>query len=461
MVGIVSTGIGSGLDVGGLVGQLVAAEAAPAETRFARQEAGILAEVSAYGSLKSALSQFQTEVENVGDNDALLGRLASFQENDFFSVSVDSTAPPASFDLTVQSLATSQRLASGAYTDANSAVGYGQLTIRNGASAFVIAIDQSAATLVDIQDAINNAEGNTFVRATLVNADGGTTLSLSALETGAGGELTIEASGGDGGLSALTYDSGSDTGSLTEIRGGSDAIVTIDGLTVTSSSNTIGNAVEGVSIELLAADPGTSRAVSIDYDQNALRENVDKFINAYNALVDVFKTQTSFDAETNTAAALLGDSTLLTIEQQLRREITAVQGDVLQPVRSLADIGITLDVEGKATLDAETFDAAVADGFVAIGQLFSGTDGLANRLGGRLDEYLADTGPIETRTEGLNATIDDIAEQREALNERLVSLEARLLSQFNALDSLISQLSNTSEFLTQQLSQLPGSSNNG
>ena len=460
MVGIVSNGIGSGLDVAGLVSQLVSAEGAPAETRFARQEAGILAEVSAYGSLKSALSQFQIEVEKSSDNDVLLGRKATFAENDFFGVSIANTAPPAEFDLTINSLATSQRLASGAFADSTSNVGYGQLTIGNATETFVLAIESDASSLVDIQDAINAAPGNTFVRATLVNTDTGTTLSLSALDTGADGELTITADGGDGGLAALEYDSATNTGSLTEIRGGTNASIEIDGLTLTSSSNTIVDAVEGVTIELLAADPGNARSVSVDYDQEALRANVDAFVNSYNALVDVFTSQTAFDPVTNTGSALIGDSTLLNIQQQLRRELTAFQGDVLDPVRGLSDIGITLDIEGKATLDSEQFEAAIASGFVSIGEFFTTEGGLAERLGARLDTYLDENGPIDTRTDGLNATIDDINEQRVALNERLVQLESRLLTQFNALDSLIAELSNTSAFLTQQLAQLPGSGNN-
>ena len=274
-------------------------------------------------------------------------------------MTVDASAPPASFDLSVEALATSQRLASGTFASSTANVGYGQLTIGNASDAFVINIDSSAATLVDIQDAINNATENTFVRATLVTTDAGTTLSLSALDTGADGELTIAASGGDGGLAALEYDSATDTGSLTQISAGDDARIEIDGLTLTSSSNRISNAVEGVTIELLAADPGTTRSVAVDYDRDALRSNVEQFVSAYNDLVTVFDTQTAFDATTNTAAPLLGDSTLLTIQQQLRRELTAAQGDVLDPFRTLSDIGITLDTDGKATLDADAFDSAV------------------------------------------------------------------------------------------------------
>ncbi|MEM8983232.1 MAG: flagellar filament capping protein FliD [Pseudomonadota bacterium] len=461
MVGIVSTGIGSGLDVAGLVSQLVAAEAEPAQARFARQEAGLLAEVSAFGSLKSALSQFQAEVDKLADTDQLLGRQVLYdEENAPFSVAIDPSAPPSQFDVTVESVATAQRLASSAFVDATSEVGFGQLTISAGDDAFVLAINADATSLADIQDAINNATDNTFVRATLVNTDAGTTLSLSALSTGSAGEISIVSSGGDGGLAALDYDAASNTGALTEIRAGTDAEITVDGLSLTSSSNTIANAVEGVTLELLRAEPGAAQGVAIEFDQNALRANVDAFVNAYNALIDTIRTQTAFDSETNTAGILLGDNTLRNISTQLRREFTALQGDAFDPIRSLADVGVTLDVDGKASLDADVFNEAVDGGFVAIGQLFATTGGVAERLGERLTAYLDDAGPIETRTNGLNASIDDIDEQRQSLNERLVILESRLFSQFNALDSLISQLSNTSAFLTQQLAQLPGSSGN-
>lgn len=460
MAGIVSSGIGSGLDVAGLVNQLLSAEAQPAEVRFARKEAGVLAKISGYSAVKSALSAFQTQVDKFKDEDSLLGRTVSFVENDFFSASVADDASPAEFDLNILSLAQSQKLATGSYVDSGSVVGDGQLVISSGDESFVVAIDPAANTLADIQDAINNNPGNTSVRATIVTTDAGASLSFSALETGLASRISIVASGGDGGLSALEYNSATSTGALTEVRPADDATVEIDGLTVTSSSNTISNAVQGVTIELTAADPGSLKSVSVDYDRPGLSGRLQKFADAYNNLVDVFNQQTAFNAEAETAGALLGDTTLRNIESQIRREFSTTVSSNQSALNTLSSVGLTLDLEGKLSIDSEKLDAAVGENFLEVGRLFSAEDGVASRISTRLESYLGDAGPLETRTDGLNDTIEQITEQRERLQERLVLLESRLLRQFNALDSLIGELSNTSSFLTQQLSALPGANNN-
>lgn len=460
MVGIVSTGIGSGLDVSGLVQQLLAAEAQGPTTRFATKEAGVLAKVSGYSSIKSALSVFQTAVERLKTTDELLGRDVTYEENDDFIATVTESAPPAQFDLEIQRLADSQKLASSAFASQTAAIGDGQLTISSGENTFIVSIDSEANTLADIQTAINQNSDNTSVRATIVNSDAGATLTISALQTGVANEITISSTGGDGGLSALEYDSASGLGSLSELRAAGDALVEIDGLAVTSDNNTLVDAVEGVTIELLNAELGTLRQIDIGYDQGQLRSNVQRFAAAYNDVVEVFTTQTRFDLETESAGALLGDTTLRNIRSQLRNEFssTVTQAGTFN---SLSSIGVTLDIDGKVQIDAEKLDDATATDYLQVGQLFTAEDGIATRFDERLTNYLASDGALETRTEGLNQTIEDIGEQRERLNQRLIQVEARLLRQFNALDSLVSQLSSTSNFLTQQLSALPtpGNSN--
>ena len=461
MAGITATGIGSGLDVGGLVQQLLAAEAEPLELRFSRQEGGVLAKISAYGAIKSALSDFNDKIGDFSDIDTLLGRTAEFTENEFFSVSVDDTASPAEFDLEVEQVAVAQKLVTGAYADPQTSIGYGNLTIQSGGNAFVVGITPEGASLEAIRDAINGEPANTSVRATIVTSDSGSYLSLSALETGSDAAITISASDGDGGLSALEYDSATQSGALTEARSALDAIVHIDGLAVTSSSNSISGAIAGVTIDVLDADPGNLHGVSVDFDRTSLDGKLREFVEAYNVIVDAIAEQTAFNAETGDAGALLGDTALRTIESQLRREFGSVIETDGEALNSLASIGITLDVEGRATIDDARLEEAISSGFVAIGTLFAADDGVAVRLETRLEDFLASDGALEVRTDGLQETVDDIARQREELNERLTLLEGRLLDQFNALDLLVSELTNTSNFLNQQLAAVPGISARG
>ena len=183
------------------------------------------------------------------------------------------------------------------------------------------------------------------------------------------------------------------------------------------------------------------------------------FVTSYNDLVATFDQLTSYDADADAAAPLLGDSTIRGIRDQIRREFSVAVSDIDAPFSSLAEIGIDIQLDGTLAVVEEDLDSILAADFSKFGQLFANSDGYATRLYGMVDGFLQTGGIIETRTEGLNSSIDDFSEQRERLGERLASLESRLLRQFNALDSLVGELSSTSAFLAQQLTNLPGFTN--
>lgn len=455
MASITSTGIGSGLDVGGIVQQLVAAEGQPAEQRFARQEARVQSKLSAYGSLKSALSEFRDQLESMKTLDSLLTRKASSGNEELFAVVPDETAVPASYSIEVVQLAGAAKLTSGAFADADTVVGTGTLTLSVGALSFDVEITAENNTLAGVRDAINAAVDNTGVSATIVNADAGSYLILSGTKTGASRAVSVSQSGGDGGLASLTWDAATGTGNLSEAEAARDARVRIDGFDVYSETNTVTGAIDGVAIDLLAAAPGEVNDAVIEYDVAAVGTSIRSFVESYNELVDTVSTLTSFNAETRQGGPLLGDATLRSISTQLRREFSTAVADGQSPFRTLADIGVSLQVDGKLAVDDTKLDQALATDFQAVGRLFAGVDGFALRLFDRADQALAVDGAIESRTEGLNSTIERIGEQREALGRRLAALETRLLRQFNALDALVGQLNNTSSFLTQQLANLP------
>jgi flagellar hook-associated protein 2 len=455
MASITSTGIGSGLDVGGIVEQLVAAEGQPAEQRFARQEARAQSELSAYGTLKSALSEFRDQLDGMRELNSLLARKASSGNEELFAVVPDETAVPARYSVEVVQLAEAAKLTSGAFTGSDAAVGTGTLTIGVGALSFDVEITEENNTLAGIRDAINAAVDNAGVSATIVNADAGSYLILSGTKTGASREVSVSQAGGDGGLAALTWDAATGTGALTQSQAAQDAQVRIDGFDVFSETNTITGAIDGVSIDLLQAAPGETNDAVIEYDTAAVRSSVTDFVESYNELVDTVGSLTSFNPETRQGGPLLGDATLRGLEAQLRREFSTPAGNSQSPFGTLAEIGVSLQVDGKLAVDDTRLDEALGTNFQDVGRLFAGEDGFATRLFDRVDRVLADDGAIETRTEGLNNRIERIEEQREALGRRLEALETRLLRQFNALDSLVSQLNNTSSFLTQQLANLP------
>lgn len=457
MASITSTGIGSGLDVAGLVQQLVAAEGQATEFRISQQEARAQAKLSAYGSLKSALSSFGDQLERMTELETLLLRKASTSDDAVLTVSVDETGVPASYDVEVVQLAQAQKLESGAFANADTAVGTGTLTIAVGTESFSLTIDDENNTLAGIRDTINAATDNTGVAATIVNGDAGSYLILAGENTGSDQSITVTQTGGDGGLSALEYDPANMLESLTESQAALDAQVRIDGVDVTSDNNVVAGAIDGVTINLVAANAGSTVEVKVENDLDAARDQIRAFIDAYNAFVDASDAQTGYDPETEIAGSLLGDLTVRGIRDQLRRELNTEVTDIDATFSSLLDLGIETDVDGKLTLDDSKLDAALESEFSKLGQLFANSDGYAVRMSTVVDGYLDETdGILTARTDGLDETIEGFAAQREVLNVRLESLEARLLRQFNALDALVSELTTTSSFLTQQLGNLPG-----
>ena len=198
--------------------------------------------------------------------------------------------------------------------------------------------------------------------------------------------------------------------------------------------------------------------VNVGYNRTAARKTIDELVKSYNAVVDAIKSVSSYNPETKEGGPLFGDAGVRNIVYQLRRELTSNVSGLSGPFDMLGEIGVSADLSGKLSVDAAKLDAAFAANFDAIGELFAAKDvGVAVKLDKLLAPYLDSDGVFDSRTAGLKSSIDDINERREALNTRLVALQTRYTKQFNALDSLLSQLQGTSNFLNQQLSQLPGS----
>tara|TARA_R110002096_G_scaffold130643_5_gene279954 strand:- start:46539 stop:47930 length:1392 start_codon:yes stop_codon:yes gene_type:complete len=461
MASIISSGIGSGLDISGIVQQLVAAEGQPLETRLGLKEVEAQAKLSAFGSLKSALSSVRDKLETMTSADKFLVRQATSSNEDIFTVSADTDAVPARYAVEVVQTATSQKLTSGAFTGADAVVGVGTLTIDVGASRMILDISTENNTLAGIRDAINSSTSNPGVSATIVNADSGSYLILTADDTGSSNTLTVTQAGGDGGLAALEYDPANSLMAMTESLPAQDAIIRIDGLEVMSSSNTFTGAVEGVSISVLSDSAGLSESLLVENDISATKTLVEDFVNAYNEMITTIDSLTAYSAESEQAAPLLGDSTIRGIRDQIRREMSTAVTDIDASFSTLSEVGIELQLDGSLSINDTRLSEVLAEDFVKFGQLFSTTDGFATRLHELTDGFLESDGIIESRTQGLTAQIDGITDDREALNDRLLALETRLLRQFNALDSLLAQLSTTSNFLSQQLANLPGVSNSG
>ncbi len=452
-----SVGVGSGLDVQGIVTKLVQAEGSPTATRLNTAEAQVQAKLSALGTLRSALASFQDTVAVLKDVEKFRGRSATLSSSDFLDVSAAATAAPGTYSIEVEQLAQAHKLQSQTFASTSTVVGTGTLSILTGGETFDVAIDSTTDTLTGIAAAINDSAAGAKVVATVVVGTGGAArLTLTARASGAANALTVTASGGDGGLAVLATPPA--VGGLTEITPAQDAKVLIDGFEASSSTNTVTDAISGVELDLLAANQsgGTSQ-LTVGYDVAAARASIDDFVKSYNAVVDAIDSVASYNTDTKQGGPLFGDIGVRNLGYQLRRVLSDAVPGIDQSFDMLTKIGVTTQVDGKLSVDSAKADAAFSSNFDAIGDLFADpTNGLAVKLNTLLDPYLQSNGVFDSRTASLQSSIDDIGKQRDALNARLQVLQDRYLKQFNALDTLLSQLQSTSNYLTQQLSQLPG-----
>ncbi|WP_373077185.1 flagellar filament capping protein FliD [Zhongshania sp.] len=460
MASVTASGIGSGLDINSIVSQLVNAERAPQANRLASKEALIQSRLSAYGSLKSALTTFQSSLSALKNADTFTKRSATSSDTAVFTASSTAAAAAGTYSVQVEQLATKHKIASQAYTDGASVVGSGELSFTQNGESFSVTIADGTDSLAAIRDAVNGAEDNTGVTASIVTDQDGAHLVFSSTKSGVENEIEIAVTnGGTGDLSQLAYDPAlmSQVSSMTEKAEAKDSLIIVDGFTQTSANLKFEGMIEGVTIDLKTAKPGESLSLTVELDTASVKKSIEGFVSSYNTLITTLNDLTAFDAEANTAGLLQGDSATRTVANRIRQEMGTIVGGLGVELDSLAELGITTQDKGKLKIDSTKLSSVLDTDFANIAGVFSGDNGYATRLDSVIGNITAGGGILDNRTEGLKKQVERIADQRETLDRRVAAIEARYLAQFSALDTLLGQLNSTGTFLTQQLDNLPGS----
>lgn len=450
MATISSPGVGSGLDVHTMVSQLVAAERYGTDTRHDRVESTAKAQISAFGKISSGLSGLRDALGKFDGAGAALGRKVVLPEGAGFTATAGNKAALGSYQVSVERLASTHKLHSAAL-DGDAQLGHGQLSITTGLTgedgapvAFDIEIAEGKGTLSDIRDAINQAAEGKGVTATLVRGDAGEVLVLASTTTGSEGRLSITASGGDGGLDALATSGGS----LTVADPGNDALVTVDGITRTSSNNRLDDLIDGVTLDLTEAKAGESFTLELRSDASTLKASLLGFISAYNTALGALRTQSAAGSQGAPGAALSGDSAPRGITSSLRNLVSQHYAD-------LSALGLETKVDGSLSLDGSAFDKAIAEDPEAVVRLLGDEGSLRQPLKDSLKSWLGDDGLIKGRTQALDSRLKRLQDDRASFDRRIERVEANYLRQFTALDAMVAQMSSVSSFLGQQLAQLP------
>ncbi|GIU53333.1 MULTISPECIES: flagellar filament capping protein FliD [Shewanella] len=449
---LTATGIGSGLDINTIVGVLVDAEKLPKEALFDKNEATIDAKVSAIGSLKSKLSTFQDALEKLTDSEALNIRKVSTGDSIYFGAEAGKDAQSGSYQIQVEQLASSHKVAGTNVADPSLGVGTGSLDLSVNGEAFSIDVE-ATDSLEDIASKINSASDNVGVTATIIKSDAGSRLVFSSDESGTDNQVSVSATDTAGtGLNDMFG-----TGNLTTLQNAQDAIVYIDGQKVTSQSNEVTDAIAGVTLSLTSADVSQTSTLKIEQDDELVKENIQAFVDAYNTLVTSISDMSKYDVENEEAAALQGDSMIRSIESQMRSMISN-RVDVDGQSVALYDIGIETDRYGKMSIDSEKLDTALSENMSLVEGLFTTPDtGIASSLDSVVEGYVKTGGLIDTRNNSLTSEKSRLDDQREAFSLKMELLEARLFKQFNAMDLVVAQLNEQSSGLVERLNSLPGS----
>ncbi|WP_077001312.1 flagellar filament capping protein FliD [Variovorax sp. KK3] len=478
MASISSLGIGSNLDLSTLLTNLQTAESQPL-LQLQQRQVSYTSKLSAYGQLQSALTTLQASAKKLGDPVFFQGVKAAAGTAEVLSASAGGTAAPGTYNINVTQMAQAQSLVATGQASAKTAIGSGTITIDfgtigggtydavtgkySGASftpdaertAKSITIDPAKSTLEDIRDAVNAAKAG--VTASIVNDGSGTPnrLVLSSTETGKASSMRI-AVAGDAALANLVSHDPAGSQSLQQTIQAQNAELTVNGIAVTSKSNTVKESIQGVTLNLLKV--GTS-SLGVTRDTATIETAINDFVKAYNALQTTAGSLTAYDAGTKSGAALMGDSTLRNIQVAIRQVLTNPQSGVM---KTMSEIGVGFTKDGTLALDSDKLRKAMADNLEGVAGLFSSatgsTEGYGKQLSALVDKLTSTGGALQAATEGMKASIKDLDDQYDDMQERVDAKMAIYRAQFTQLDLLVSRMNSTSTYLTQQFASMSNSS---
>lgn len=339
----------------------------------------------------------------------------------------------------------------------------GSLSIVSGAANLNVAVNDGDS-LTAVRDAINTSGAGQGISARIETVSSGARL---VIESSNSESLTITASDagtgtlGDNSLTLLNP--AADAGGRT-VSEAKSALFSVDGLSVTKDSNTVSDVISGVTLNLVAAQSasdiadGKSITVSIGQDKGSVRANLQKFVDSYNKLVQSSSEMTAVvqvgEGKAPVTGPLLGDTSIRNLMSGLRKEMTQLGTDL--DIRSLAQLGITTQKDGKLALDATKLDTALSSNYDKVADFLGGEGGLMSRMQKVVEPYSQSGGILDQRQKGLQSTLTSVDKQREALELRITKVQERLLAQYNAMDQLVGRLQKTSESLASQLASLPG-----
>ncbi len=485
MASIGSLGIGSGMDLNGLLDKIQASEQAPL-VAIQQRKSAVQARFSAYGLLQGMLASLQASANQLAKPDFMNAFKASSSATSVLTATSDTTALGGTYAVSVSKLAKSQTLETGGVASTSAAIGttaatvtisfgkisgtldptsqqYTSATWAPNAAKPAITVNLAAAqSLVQIRDAINTAAAGA-VQASIVNDGTSNHLLLTSTATGASSSMELAVTGDSAVQALLANDPTNPTGqALKEIGTAQDAALTVNGMNVTSAGNTVSGAIQGVTMTL--ADVGSS-TVTVARDTAGVKGAINGFVTAYNALASKMKDLTAYSTDSKTGGVLLGDSTARSVQQRLRSTIFQAHTGLTGDPSRLSEIGIAFQKDGTLAVDDTKLAAALTRNPTGVTRLFAGNDttdatALGQVFSAVIDTFTADPlgedqdGLLTIAMSGAKKSVSSLGDEMTRTQDRIDATMAQYRKQFQALDLFMSNMTATSTYLSQQFSAL-------
>jgi flagellar hook-associated protein 2 len=441
------SGLSSGMDTDAIVKELMNIERKPLN-RLEGDKQWMSGRLKALSTFDEKLGTFLSKIENLDSAEDIRAKKAELSREDYFSASVDSSAAAGSYQVEVVALARVEKEVTQGYADKTAAeFGTGNLMISvDGQDPVGIAIDDTNNSLEGIRDAINAADAG--VAATILNdgTDAPYRLVLTGADTAAG--FHMDASNLSGGTYANPV--------FTETQTAQQAHVRIDNIDVYSETNTISDAIEGVSLDLLEAEAGIATTLEVSPDKSTVKSMIADFVSGYNSVVSFVTSQSK--TETSSGGVLGGDAGMNVVKRNLQNLLTTVV-DNSGKFQALSELGLQTQRDGTLNLDTAKLEDVLENDLDSVEKLLVGQDG-GGGVASQFQNYLEDVtdttdGFLNGREKSIQDNIRRIEADIERMQERLVKREETLRAQFAAMEQMVSQLNSQSDFLTRQMASMP------
>jgi flagellar hook-associated protein 2 len=418
----------TGIDVTSAVNSILYADRAPERT-WQTQQATLASQTSAINQIENETSALSDSLNNLSNlNGALSSVTATSSNTSLLTATAASRTAASNHTVVVNSLATGAAWYSDAETSSSTALPAGSVTITVGSGTPVNIATGSGTSgdnLTDLAAYINSQ--SLGVTANIVTDASGARLALTSTTTGSASDFTVS--------------SASSVGFTRAGNPAANALLTIDGVPISSASNTVTGALSGVTLNLLGASPGTTINLSLGPDTTSINTAVSDFVNAYNTLITDVNTQTGYNTSTQTAGILQSDSAITGLQSALLASTNYGSGSGV--FQTLTSLGVTTKSDGTLTLDSTALANAVQSNSAAVATFFQGSalNGFADTLSSSLNTYTDPTqGAFTVDLQSISNENQDLTDQTNTLEIYLAAQQKTLTAQYNAADIAIQQL---------------------